>query len=438
MQNPKENSVQNCQLARLSCWLLFIIVMAKWILTETIFSFAILKYLAFIVPFFLFTMMLVKYGHKLILDSSVKIWIPWLLFILLQTMLSSNWERFAYHFTCLALLLLAVNIDIIHSFPQKLALFIGIFSILGIGVEYFFPSFHNAVINPIFIGDSFDDYGLRGFTYQVGASADYILLFEMIWLYVFKDKVRPIAFWTFLLISLLAISLTGKRMHTALCIVIPILVYILSQTKKNHAIFLLIVAGIIGFIAIRMFISNAENFTDNAFLHRFSSSVEVSQGGDDITSNRSVLAALAIAYWMGSPILGIGDMNFAELSGADMGVHNSYLQTLCEQGIIGFVLWFIPLVYCFIITCRIFKRVDLQEDIKQWLKLSLFCQLQFILYGLTGNPTINESSYVLYFFAIAILAEIHIHSYGQSVETTNSEDIAPIEKHANPKDTHTI
>ena len=37
------------------------------------------------------------------------------------------------------------------------------------------------------------------------------------------------------------------------------------------------------------------------------------------------------------------------------------------------------------------------------LKLSLFLQLFFIIYGLTGNVMMNEICYVIYFFSIGIM-----------------------------------
>jgi O-antigen ligase len=292
-------------------------------------------------------------------------------------------------------------------FPTRLALFIGVFAISGVIVQFLFPTFHSAVILPLFPKGSFDGYGLMGFTYQLDVSANYILLFEMIWLYIFKDKVNPFIYWTTLIIAILTIFLTGKRMHSLLSIIIPIIVYFLAMPHGNRRLWMIFFIGSIGILGVSLFINNADRFEESPFLRRFSTSVEKVQYNEDITSQRSVLTAHAIKLWIEKPILGIGDSNFRSHTEAETDVHNAYIQVLCEQGIIGFILWFIPIIYCFILTCRIFKNGCLDSSLKNWLMVSLFYQVQFILYGLTGNPTINEDRYILYFFAIAILSEIH-------------------------------
>ena len=408
--NTTNNILTIDSLAKVTCWLLFASVMFKWVTTETIFSFSILSYLFFIVPLGLFIILLFNNTKFILVDAATKVWIPWLCYILVQTVLNSNWERFSYHFICLLLLLSSINISITNSFPKKLALFIGIFSLIGIAVELLFPSFYYAVINPLFISSSFGDYGLRGFTYQLDVSAAFIMLFEMVWLYFYKDKVKPIIFWTFLFLSILAIFLSGKRMHSALSITIPILVYlIVAQKRQKSTIITLIFLIGIGYSIGTYFINNASNFEDDIFLHRFANTVELAQGNEDITSSRYELTELALNLWKANPLLGIGDLTFQSYTNRETAVHNAYLQTLCEQGVFGFVLWIIPIIYCFILSCRIIKRLDLDVTQMQWMKVSLFCQIQFILYGLTGNPTVNEDRYVLYFFSIAILSEIHYH-----------------------------
>lgn len=394
-------------IAYLSCWLLLAFVTFNWIGTYTIWPLPELKYISFIIPFVLFTILLCLNSRKLIIDTAAKVWIPWLIFIIVYTGMNLNWERSAYHYICIILIILSPQMNIMKLFPTRLALFIGVFAISGVIVQFLFPTFHSAVILPLFPKGSFDGYGLMGFTYQLDVSANYILLFEMIWLYIFKDKVNPFIYWTTLIIAILTIFLTGKRMHSLLSIIIPIIVYFLAMPHGNRRLWMIFFIGSIGILGVSLFINNADRFEESPFLRRFSTSVEKVQYNEDITSQRSVLTAHAIKLWIEKPILGIGDSNFRSHTEAETDVHNAYIQVLCEQGIIGFILWFIPIIYCFILTCRIFKNGCLDSSLKNWLMVSLFYQVQFILYGLTGNPTINEDRYILYFFAIAILSEIH-------------------------------
>ena len=406
-------------IARLSCWLLLFFTMLVWVWRCTIFSFSIFNYLSFIVPFILFSLLLLKYRQRLAIDLSTIIWMPWLFYILLLTGINLNIERFAYHFCCLALLMTSIHISIIQAFPKKLALFLGIFSITGIIFQYFLPELHSSIIQPLFTGRDFEGYGLNGFTYQVDVSANFILLFEMMWIYLCKDKVKPSIFWIVLIISILCIFLTGKRMHAAMSIIIPLFVYFISRKSNSRNIFLFLILGCIICFGIIAFINHADDFGENVFLHRFADTVERSDGDEDITSNRAFLGAIAIKLWEENPIFGIGDSNYVAYSGAEMDAHNAYLQTLCEQGIVGFILWIIPLIYCLYISCRILKRPKLDSNLRHWMQLSLFCQLQFVLYGFTGNPTVNFDRFVLYFFSIAILSEVRYTIMSQQLATLN-------------------
>ena len=336
------------------------------------------------------------------------------------TGLNLNMERFAYHFCCLVLLMISIPTSVIHAFPKKLALFLGIFSISGIIFQYFLPELHSSIIQPLFTGRDFDGYGLNGFTYQVDISANFILLFEMVWIYLYKCKVKPTIFWMVLIISILCIFSTGKRMHATMSVIIPVLVYFISRRSNSLNIFFILILGCIGFVGIKTFMNNADNFSENVFLHRFAETVDNSDGDEDITSNRAFLGAIAIKLWEENPVFGIGDSNYVAYSGAEMDAHNAYLQTLCEQGLVGFVLWIVPLLYCLIISCRILKRPEFDSELKQWMQLSLFYQLQFILYGFTGNPTVNFDRYVLYYFSIAILSEVH---YTLTLKKTATLDI---------------
>ena len=409
MREIEVHSADRNRLASIACWLLFATSMFKWVLLETIFYSSLLNYISFIVPFGLFVIVLLKNRNHLSLDTATKIWIPWFLYIFAQTIIYSNLERFCFHFICLALLLLSTSIRVRDIFPKKLALYIGIFSMIGIGIELFLPSFYSSTIAPFFISEHADtsSYGLKGFTYQFDVSAAFIMLFEMIWIYFYKDNVKPSIFWLVLIVSLLCIFLTGKRMHAILAVIIPLFVYVVSKKSLTHILFLSIIIGLISYILILYFIHNYTLFEDNLFLHRLSHTVELAQAKEDITSDRTILYDLALNAWREYPILGIGDSNFIQYAGSETSVHNAYLQTLCEQGLIGFILWIIPIIYCFIITCYLLRHAFSASG-SVWLKLSLFCQTQFILYGLTGNPTVNIDRYVLYFLSIAILAKVHL------------------------------
>ena len=69
---------------------------------------------------------------------------------------------------------------------------------------------------------------------------------------------------------------------------------------------------------------------------------------------------------------GIGLGRYKELSQFDTDVHNSYLQVLCEMGIIGFVCYIVPLLIN-LISC--IKKNRYKNN--KYLKVALFIQLFF-------------------------------------------------------------
>jgi O-antigen ligase len=81
-----------------------------------------------------------------------------------------------------------------------------------------------------------------------------------------------------------------------------------------------------------------------------------------------------------------------------MEVHNTYLQVLCEQGIIGFIIYIIPVIYCLIYTIKKYRRTSF----KSYIQLSIGIQLMYVIYGLTGNCNMGAMLNI-YFIAVAIV-----------------------------------
>ena len=62
-------------------------------------------------------------------------------------------------------------------------------------------------------------------------------------------------------------------------------------------------------------------------------------------STRTTMVSDAIEYWKTSPIIGIGFCQYQIWSPYKAFSHNSYAEVLCCTGIIGFLLFFTPIVY---------------------------------------------------------------------------------------------
>ena len=402
-------------LAGISITILLTYQLWAWIFAQTIWKNESINYIFFLGSALLFLYILFR--DRIVIEKKVVgIWLPSLIYILLYAALAIFAEKIAWWFCCLSLILIAVNEKITSIVPQKLFVFCGLYGIVGIWVQMFFPQFYFSYINPLFIKADLlenwiDAYGFSGFTYQLDTTAFFIMYFEAIWLYHYKKRVKGWLYWIILILSVLSIFLTGKRSISVIAVITPILVYVLSLRKQGRTTIYAIIFGLIGFLLVEYFISNSSYFSDNLFLRRFSDTVESARLGGDIESGREDLRAMAVKAWLSKPIFGIGLANYQTVTGAYTDVHNAYLQVLCEQGVVGFTLWIIPLLLCPIYTFKALRRSSGGSIENQWLKFSLFLQIQFILYGFTGNPMSNSDRFIMYFLSIAVLAEMRYKLY---------------------------
>lgn len=123
---------------------------------------------------------------------------------------------------------------------------------------------------------------------------------------------------------------------------------------------------------------------------------------------RYALWKLAWEQFLEHPIFGIGwgryytDVSFRYDYTNYYHVHNTYIQLLCETGLIGcsFVIGWM--------TYILKKTVYLYQGIKEWgteksfVGFSLSFQLFFLLYSLTGNTFYEEEISIPYFIACGV------------------------------------
>ena len=166
---------------------------------------------------------------------------------------------------------------------------------------------------------------------------------------------------------------------------------------------------IIGYFAYDYFVTYANEFLDSPLLGRFAKSIIASKQGGDITSGRSELYEMAYRAFLDHPIFGVGVAGFEEYTGSYTAAHNSFLQVLCEQGIIGELFYAGPILCCLVTTVKSLKRIRIKEY-KSYLQFSLFVQIQYIMYSMTGNPHLSMNSYIPYFVAIAVMIDVKRYS----------------------------
>ena len=408
----KKNVPQKWNILALAIFLFILDRFWGFIYTKTIYANPIWEYLSVLFFLFIFLWIAKKYHWGAWSNLSMA-WAPYVLLTFFGYALTPS-IRAPYWLICLIILLVAQRNSILPFVPSKLLFWGGIFAFSGILVQIFFPSFYSSRISVMFINDESlenwsEGYGFNGFTFQLGVTASILIYGEVVWLYlkdnIFNKKLlNIITYYLILTILIVGVFLTGKRLLAALALVLPFLVYFFSRKLTIGKILTIFFSIILAYFAFDYFISNLSKYSDSLILRRFVYSYVEAKAGNDITSERSYLFQLAWETFEKKPIFGIGVDQFRAVTGAYTVVHNTYMQVLCEQGVFGFLLFFPPIVYCFIYTIRLILRVK-NEYLVNYLKTSLAFQLIYIIYSLTGNENIG-TGYIMYFIGIAIVISV--------------------------------
>ena len=121
---------------------------------------------------------------------------------------------------------------------------------------------------------------------------------------------------------------------------------------------------------------------------------------DNPLTYRDVIYTNIFSKFWSSPLFGTGTASAFSLLG--IGGHNIYLTVLMENGIIGFILFICFLGYSFFNTVRLALRFGSYEYNQgiPFLLFSLYIQVFFLVYGMSGNPLYDN--YILYFYLFSI------------------------------------
>lgn len=393
---------------------LFLLVFDRFwgvVYAHTFFQSPTVIYLSFILLLILFFSVGLKYGFGKLTGFSLA-WTPYLLITIIGFIIQFKIQDVSYWIICLIMILIASKSPFNNAVPIKLIFYSGIFCAIGILFEMLFPNIYFSSVDPIFVHNkenfaevTMEYTGFAGFTYQLDTTARPILMAEMVLLCLrdklFSRKRISNVIYYLLLVTLIAfVLLAGKRTFSLNAIVLPFLVYYLSKRSSFSKYGAVIAVAIIAYGFFRWFVSNLDVLSDSLFFRRFANSYIEYVAGGDVSSGRSYLSDLAWKAFESSPIFGIGVGKFIAVTNAYTDVHNTYLQTLCEQGIVGFILYLIGLIYAFFYTVKLIRNRNESTGL-QYLKFSLAIQLFYILYCFTGNENLGIGQ-VFYFMAIAI------------------------------------
>lgn len=390
----------------------FTILFCLWgfFLQESVYSNNFLVYVGFLIILFLSIIVLMTKGQSVSrINKYVFMWLPYLLYTMAALLLQTDVERFSYWFVCFVIILVAQNEKISGKIPFKLFYYSGIVCLVGMWIQIIFPDFYNAYFLDIFNNSQTIKnwaqwgYGYAGFTCQLGMTSIILVYFEAYYLYK-KQKQNKFLYSVMLLLIIISIFLTGKRILSLIAVAGPLVVYVLSDTNINRKRRNIIIGAIGIIFCFGIFLANLETLSTSRVFGRIANSFLGIQRGDDISSNRNELSALALEAFKQSPAFGVGVNQFRVVTGAYTDVHNSFLQVLCEQGVIGLLFLLIPMIRCYLKTVSVLKSNEYIAE-KSVLKFSLFIQTVFILYSFTGNTIIDRHCFIIYFVSIGVLSD---------------------------------
>jgi O-antigen ligase len=253
-----------------------------------------------------------------------------------------------------------------------------------------------------------------GITNQIGRNSLYITvgISIMVSSIISKSKKTSIFSILMLIVMVTTLLLAGKRgplISNILATIFLIVAYAKVQRKSiAKKILLTILAISILMLVIILIVPESATPFKRLILH----------GGGDITSGRSHLWEGAVELFKQKPILGWGLGSFSVFQ--NIGTHNVYLQLLCETGFVGTLLYVSILISILLATMKA-MRVNhaLHNSYDGYLLFSLYIQIFYILYSMTGNPLNDGFVLVVYIIAMSIPYSMSLPTVYKRNETYN-------------------
>lgn len=355
-------------------------------------------------------------GKRTSTSNLIIIWAVLTAFCFVGVVRGSSSTLLVFYVLCLALLAMSsmISADVLFASLRWLQFF-GLFFSLGCYWQYLFPDQYYSRLYPLFgaavqqsIRRQFTFHKMcTGFTSQTAVAAQFIILGIMAVLYLYSrretnwGKMISIIEMAFLAGGLL---LTGKRSPilnlSAAIIVVDMLT--VKRSKKGNRI-LTIILGIVVALTALYFLAPLFSGSRNSFVRllEFTSYEDLGEA----SNGRLSLYSSAITEFIKHPVFGIGWGKYSRIYDIT-GVHNIYLQLLCECGFIGFLLAVWGMLYTLRKTIKMLKResTDINSTVCILLKCSVFIQVYILVYGLFGNPLYDQNYLLMYCMGIIMAA----------------------------------
>ena len=379
--------------------LVAVVFHAYWgfIVKDTIFANTLLTYLVFLMPLLLLFVTFAISKRKNV-SLLMLIWTPFLLWRFGGMIVNSSFEISSPWLVALILMLIASEVDIMPRIPYNFMVLSGLIVAVGIIIEIAVPSFYFSTIYPMFYFEGTfdsqtmyeDGYGCSGFMNQLDRAAMPMIFAEGILLYIHIPDCDHKHYGLYrslkilaLILLIICVFLTGKRMASLVAVIAPFAAYYFSQPNSQNRVKILLFGVLGAILAYLVYTIFFDFFSESMGIGRLMGTL--SDRGSDINAERSWRWKDAIVFYHRSPIFGCG-VNYIENSGR-LAVHNYYLQILAEQGLVGLFAFIVPLVSTLLSCTSSIKRTKNDDD-KKSLTYALFCILTIMLCMITENGDI--------------------------------------------------
>lgn len=281
----------------------------------------------------------------------------------------------------------------------KNILYIILFFLIGSVLQIFFPDwimeFNRLHLSSDLFSQSYVFYlngALNGFTYQTGMNG-YLLSFALAYFFPKiineRNTQKRLLYLMLYLIIYYLLFLTAKRGFIIFNLIIFVLLLPKVSKVKWKSIFLILtVVSVIFAIVLNTEIGQE---------------LILRTTQEDLTTGRSGMWKIMWNDFLSNPILGNGTYTTINVVENYNG-HNIYLQVLREMGIIGFGVFILIIL---LNTIKTYLSIDPVHSIdKDLLVISIYMQLIFIFWGMTGNPLYDNYPLLIYFICIATVTII--------------------------------
>lgn len=315
-----------------------------------------------------------------------------------------------YIFLPFIMMLNSKNKYIINGFRLSLNIF-GIEHITCTYIATFFKNVYVQYLVPIIKQASVESLaysqfknGLNpGFTTHYSTNASYL---SIISIYAFSEYInnKKKSRLILLILSFVALLLTGKRAHPVFVIVSCIIYYfIVNKDKISKKWMNFATTLIVGFTLFNVLASFMPQML--TFINRFE---ELSNSQRGVLNGREEMYSLGFDLWNKHILFGNGwgsySINYQKylyINGISdssyLDCHNIYIQLLCETGVTGLTLFLIITLGTLIMSIKL--RLKMKESM---LDFAIIYQIFFLMYGFSGNPLYDPQCYVIYFVCIGI------------------------------------